>query len=269
MEIKKFKSYVHPYHNVIGIGDRLNGKAVYKYMPINTALLCLQNNTIRFSVPTEWKDPFEKYYYTADYRNVMSNSLFDTRLFALCLTQNRDCEAAWQMYTNDSDKNPCVQFKIYPGQFRRYVEKFVRDRDGKLYEGAVTYKLKDSEILHLYQKKNKNYPFIFADFNFEKYLNLLLLKRPFYEYEGEVRYFICGDKFCFDKNYIDVIIPWSLCLYSVKLPPNCSGCLKAKLEKALELNYNLCREEYRGCYPRKIPPVENTLYASLEPITVE
>ena len=60
MDIRKFKSYVHPYHNLIGIGERLRGKVVYKYMPIKTALICLQNNTIRFSVPTEWKDPFEK-----------------------------------------------------------------------------------------------------------------------------------------------------------------------------------------------------------------
>lgn len=269
MDIRKFKSYVHPYHNLIGIGERLRGKVVYKYMPIKTALICLQNNTIRFSVPTEWKDPFEKYYYTAGYSNVMPNPLFDTRLFACCLTQNSDCEAAWKMYTEDSENNPCVQFKIFPGQFRKYAEKFVRDKGVFLYEGAVTYKLKDSEILHLYQKSNKNYPIVFTNFGPEEYFNLLLLKRPFYEYEGEVRYFIHGDNLCFDKNNVDVIIPWSLCLYSVKLPPNCSDVLKAELERALENNYQLCRKEYQGCYPQRIPPIENTLYAPLKPITIE
>lgn len=238
-------------------------------MPFETALLCLQNNTIRFSDPTEWKDPFEKYYYTADYSNVMPNPQFDTRLFACCLTQNRDCEAAWNMYTEDSDKNPCVQFKIYLGQFRRYVEKFVRDKGMNLYEGAVTYKLKDSEILHLYQRGNKNHQNFFTDFSLEKYLNLMLLKRHFYEYEGEVRYFIHGDKLCLDKKFMDITIPWSLCLYSVKLPPNCSDDLKAKLETALDVNYQLCIKEYKGYHPKKIPSIENSLYAPLNSITIE
>lgn len=269
MDIKKLKTFTHPYHNLFGIGKRLEGKTIYKYMPIENALLCLHNNNLRFSIPTKWDDPFEKYFYTANYDNVMPNPKFDTRLFACCLTQNRDCEAAWKMYTKDSQNNPCVQFKLYPGQFRRFAEKFVRNRGVYLYEGIVSYKLNDSEILHIYQKGNKNYPYIFQDFSLENYLNLMLLKRPFYRYESEVRYFIHGEKLCFDKDYLDVTIPWSLCLYSVKLPPNCSDDLKAKLKTALEYNYRLCIKDFQGCYPQRIPPVENTLYAPLCPITIE
>lgn len=269
MKIGSLKHFTYPYHGLIGIGDRLKGKTIYKYMPIETALLCLQNNTLRFSVPTKWTDPFEKYFYTADYSNVMPSHKFDTKLYACCLTQNCDCEAAWRMYTDNDVKNPCIQFKIYPGQFRRFAEKFVQDKRASLYEGTVSYDLTDSEILHLYQKGNKNYPAFFADFSLEKYLNLMLLKRPFYRYEGEVRYLIHGDKLSFDDDYLDVKIPWSLCLYSVKLPPNCSDELKNKLEIALENNYNLCIKEYPGCYPQRIPPVENSLYAPLSPITIE
>ena len=269
MKIRNLKHFNYPYHNLIGIGKRLKGKSIYKYMPIENALLCLQNNNLRFSIPTKWDDPFEKYFYTAGYCNVMTNPEFDTRLFACCLTQNKDCEAAWKMYTKDSDKNPCVQFKLYPGQFRKFAERFVRDKGVELYEGLVSYKLTDSEILHLYQRGNKNYPTFFTDFSIEKYLNLMLLKRHFYEYEGEVRYFIHGDKLCFDKDYIDVTIPWSLCLYSVKLPPNCSDDLRAKLETALEYNYQLCIKDFQGYYPQRIPPIENSLYAPLKPITIE
>lgn len=269
MDIRNLKTFTHPYHNLKGVGDILKKKVIYKYMPIESALLCLQNDTIRFSIPTKWDDPFEKYFYTADYRNVMPNPGFDTRLFACCLTQNRDCEAAWKMYTKDPDKNPCVQFKLYPGQFRKFVEKFVRDKGAELYEGLVSYELTDSEILHLYQRNNRNYSAFFTDFSLGKYLNLMLLKRHFYEYEGEVRYFIHGDKLCFDKDYIDVTIPWSLCLYSVQLPPYCSDDLKKEIESALEANYNLCIKEYNGYYPQRIPPVENSLYAPLNPITIE
>lgn len=269
MKIRCLKHFTYPYHSLIGIGDRLKGKTIYKYIPIKTALLCLQNNTLRFSIPTKWVDPFEKYFYTANYSNVMSNPKFDTRLYACCLTQNSDCEAAWKMYTNDTDKNPCVQFKIYPGQFRKFAEKVVREKGADLYEGMVNYELNDSEILHLYQKGNKNYSVFFADFSLEKYFNLMLLKRPFYEYEDEVRYMIHGNNLCFDEDYIDVKIPWSLCLYSVKLPPYCSDDLKKKLEEALEANYNLCIKDYKGYYPQRIPPVENSLYAPLSPITIE
>ena len=269
MNIRKIKPFTRPYHNLFGIGDKLNSKAIYKYMPIETALLCLQNNTIRFSIPANWTDPFERYFYTANYDNVMSSPEFDTRLFACCLTQNRDCEAAWKMYTNDTEKNPCVQFKIYPGQFRAFAEKFVIEKGVMLYEGMVSYDLDDYEILHLYQKSNKNYPDIFTEFNLEKYMNLMLLKRPFYKYEGEVRYLIHGDNFRFKHDYLDVTIPWSLCLYSVKLPPNCPDVLRIKVEEALSTNYQLCSEEYRGYYPRKIPSIENSLYAPINPITIE
>lgn len=269
MIIRELKAFSHPYRNLIGIGERLKGKAIYKYMPIKTALLCLQNNTIRFSIPTKWTDPFEKYYYTANYCNVMPNPSFDSRLFACCLTQNNDCEAAWRMYTNDTDNNPCVQFKVFLGQFRRFAEKFVRGKGATLYEGMVSYILNDSEILHLYQKCNKNYSHFFNDFSLEKYLNLMLLKRPFYKYEGEIRYMIHGDSLCFDNDYLDVKIPWSLCLYSAKLPPNCSDSLKKELKEALETNYNLCIKDYQGLYPQRIPPVENSLYAPLSPITIE
>lgn len=269
MNIKNIKQYSYPYHNLYCIGNKPKGKTIYKYMPIETALLCLKDNTFRLSIPTKWKDPFEKYFYTADYKNVMPNSQFDTKLFACCLTKNRDCEAAWKMYTDDPNNNPCVQFKIYQGQFRRFAERFVRDKGVELYEGLVSYKLTDSEILHLYQRGNKNYPAFFTDFSLEKYLNLMLIKRPFYEYEGEVRYFIHGNGLCSNNNYLDITIPWSLCLYSVKLPPYCSDGMKKDLEKALEANYHLCIKEYKGYYPQRIPPVENSLYAPLNPITIE
>lgn len=269
MKIEEIKPYTYPYHNLVGIGDRLMGKVIYKYMPIETALLCLQNNTIRFSIPSKWIDPFEKYFYTANYNNVMPIPKFDTRLFACCITKNSDCEAAWKMYTNDVDNNPCVQFKIYPGQFRKFAEKFIQDKDATLYEGIVRYDLNDSEILHLYQKGNKNYSLFFNDFNLVKYLNLMLLKRPFYKYEGEVRYFIHGGRFNYDKDYLDVKIPWSLCLYSVKLPPNCPNVLKSKLKDALVVNNSLCKLDYPNYFPQRVPHVENSLYAPLDSITIE
>ena len=269
IHIRKFNHFKYPYHNLIGIGDRVYGKTIYKYMSVKTALACLKNNTIRFSTPDNWSDPFEKYYYTANYTNVMPKNAFETRLFACCLTQQPDCEAAWKMYTKDAEKDPCLQFKICIGQFRRHVEKFVKDFNGVLYEGPVNYDMNDKEILHLYQRGNTNYPYVFNDFSIEKYLNLMILKRKFYTYEGEIRYMIQGEKLDYDTKYLDVTIPWSLCLYSIKLPPNCPENVKSELQDAISENYRLCLERYPGWYPQKTPQVENSLYAPLNSIKIE
>ena len=238
-------------------------------MPLKTALLCLQNNNIRFTIPANWKDPFERYFYRADYCKVMPTPAFDTRLFACCFTTNPDCEAAWNVYTDDMDNNPCVQFKIYRGQFQKYADKFVGEKRSTLYTGQVSCKQTENDILHLHQKNNKNYPQFFEGFNLDKYLNLMLLKRPFYNYEYEVRYMIHGGNFDYEKDYLDVTIPWSLCLYSIKLPPYCSESNKQKLKEALNDNYDKCNKDYPLCYPQKIDLISNSLYANLNSVRIE
>ena len=71
---------------------------VYKYMTISTALICLKNNTLRFSLPTtsSWKDPYESRFYSAEYHNLrLGKRDFDRRLFACCVTKNKLSEPAW------------------------------------------------------------------------------------------------------------------------------------------------------------------------------
>ena len=269
MIIHELKPYKHPYASLASIGDRVKGKVIYKYMPFDSALKCLENNNIRFHFPTKWDDPFEKYFFNANYDNVMPNPTFETRLYACCLTQNSDCEAAWKMYTKDYKNNPCVQFKIYLGQFRRFADQFVHGIKGHLYEGRAYYGLSENEILHLYKRRSKNYQVFFSNFNLREYLNLMLLKRPFFKYEGEVRYMVHSETLSFDNDYLDIKMPWSLCLYSVKLPPNCSLDRKNELEAALEANYKLCMKDYKGYYSQRIPPVDNSLYNSLQMLTIE
>jgi hypothetical protein len=271
MELKTLSPFARPYTSLIGIGERIHGKFLYKYMPLSTAIACLNNNSIRFREPYQWDDPFEKIYYLADYSNVMPDPEFDTKLLACCLTNKPNCEAAWRIYSRDSSNDPCVQFKIYLGQFRKFVEKYAKKISATVYEGRVNYGISDYEIRHLYQKIHRLYPVFFKDFNITKYLNLMILKRGYFEYENEIRFFINGHVSY--NGYEDVKIPWSHCLDSVKLPPITDNVqaqkLRTRLEEALENNCELCKTEFPDLHTQVINTKPNTLYERIDPVTIE
>lgn len=271
IQVKQITPFSRPYKNYYGLGERIYKKFLYKYMPLETAILCLQNNTIRFRQPSQWDDPFEKLYYLADYSNIMPNPPFSTSLYACCLTTKSSCEAAWRIYTNDYINNPCVQFKIYIGQFRRFIERHVKEIGGSIYEGLVEYGISDYEIRHLYKKNNRLYPLFFEEFNFERYLNLMMIKRNYFEYENEVRFFLTSSDS--KSRYLDVKIPWSHCIDSVTLPPitdeRLAKAFKEKIENALSLNADLCKRDFPYLYTQKVSTRPNTLYQELEPITIE
>lgn len=265
-----FTPYSRPLKDIIGIGQRIRKHSFYKYVPLDTALKMLENNTVRFQVPTTWNDPFEKLYYTADYSDVMLN-YFDTKLFAYCVTGQSSCEAAWKMYTDNEYTNPCVLFKIYAGQFRRFIQDYiVKDSiGGKLYEGAVRYGLTDSKIRSIGKVCNTLYEYYFADFSLVKYLNLMLLKRAFYNYEQEIR-FMYQPTSIITEDYIDITIPWSHCLYSIQLPPRGNiDSIKKQLQDAVTENKKLCDDKFSIYHHSIIPIIENPLYMDIQSIKIE
>ena len=97
------------------------------------------------------------------------------------------------------------------------------------------------------------------------------LKRPYFEYENEIRFFIMGD--ISDNVYVDAKIPWSHCLHSVTLPPITDSKLAHKfrlqLEEALEKNSETCKKEYDYLYMQVVKTKPNTLYESIDPVTIE
>lgn len=250
--------------NYFRIGDIIKGIFIYKYMNISTAEACLNHNNVRFSYPSRWKDPFEKLFYTANYDNVMPNNKFETSLYAYCVTTNPECEAAWKMYRAEKkenekeEDNPCVQFKIYIGQFRNFIANYVQGI-GDAFEGKVNYSFNGKKILSLINPKNQDYSKLFKPFSFKNYLNLMLLKRPFYKYEEEIRFMIQLDH-VLESEIIDIPMPWSQCLHSIQLPPGCSEINRKRIQKALDNNLNICKREYPQFYYRDIPLKKNTLY---------
>ena len=272
MEIRRFTPFARPRKNLIGIGDRVSSKYIYKYMNLSTALKCLETNTIRFTIPSNWPDPFEKLYYQADYSNVLRSRNFRRDFVACCLTTTENCEAAWKIYTNDYENDPCIQFKIGIGSFRKYMNNYAKSKELMVYEGKVCYDLCDSQICEIAKKSNILHSKFFNAFDTEKFLNLLLLKRKFFAYEDEIRYFAQEEAFS-GARFIDFNIPWCYCLKSVTLPPLSDfkkiKQFKQEVELALDSNLKLCHEKFEDLKVM-LPSVEmNPLYENIGLITIE
>ena len=244
-------------------------------MPMDAAIASLRNNTIRMCSPSTWKDPFEKHFYEMAQRlGKMTDKPFDTALSALCVTTNPHCEAAWEMYSRKpedkecTELNLCVRFKIYTGQFREYLSKFAREMNYKIFEGKVDYSISERQLRSIGNPQNKLTSGFCEDFDLNKYLNLMLLKRQQFSYENEVRFLCSGPSL--GKEEIFIPIPWSQCLYSVQLHSDASDKSRELLRNALEENYRKCLQDYptRRLTLINVPIIENTLYSPVPPIVM-
>ena len=263
--IREFEK-IKKYSNLISIGKRASVVYVYKYMSIKTAEKCLYNNSFMFSIPPAWKDPYESRFYNAKYNQVEKYS-FDKRLFACCVTENKLSESAWRMYKDEPDE-PCVKFCICVGQLRKHLNNFARIHDAMLYEGRVNYSLNDYEIDGLHLRSSKFYPSFFDNFDNKTYLNLMLLKRHLFYYEGEIRYILSGNSLDFSDKYLFVEMPWGMCLSKISMNSDNSDN-KERIKKALETNYDTCVRKYSLQYRPYVPIVIEDIYKPFKPITVE
>ncbi len=256
------------------IGNYAKGGYFYKYMGLETAFLCIRNSNIQFQEPCRWKDSYERLFYNAIIGGSIS-SKSNPITYACCLTNKKDNEAAWKIYSyNAIGLNAhCVQFKINRNKFR---DQLLMATKGKydLYEGVVSYKSK-SDIDGLcssnikYKKKEPElsdlHHIYFDNFNLESYLNLLLLKRDAFMHEQEVRIFLISKaKSKHVKGKCEPIylkINWSEVLEGVLIDSTCS-----KLEKKLLEETIFKHGKYGKCISKslkeKLRPIPYDLYAS-------
>ncbi len=96
-DLNKFSTY----SNLTSVGQRIQKVYVYKYLSVKAAKACLENNTFRFKIPTEWPDPYESRFYGANYR-LVTRERFDRQMYACCVTKNKLSESAWKMYNYDN-----------------------------------------------------------------------------------------------------------------------------------------------------------------------
>ena len=187
------------------IGDITRKRFVYKYMDLESALLSLENGTLRFVEPTNWDDQYEGRFYNAVYydsNNNILNSNLTPFLYATCLSTKQENEAAWVLYAHNRKglAARCVEFKLNIKSLldqitKHVIDSYYSENRMSLYFGNVTY-LTKFDIDNLHKKyvpckpTNDNYHKYFDNFSLKCYLNLLLLKRVTFEHEKEFRIFI-------------------------------------------------------------------------------
>lgn len=108
------------------------------------------------------------------------------KLFATCVTRERNSEASWKVYAGGTGLSQhCLQMEINLVEFRNQLQA----SGFQVEEKEVTYQ-HDGYIESLHQATNSNYPSYFRPFTRRSFISLLSLKRRAYEYEKEVRFFL-------------------------------------------------------------------------------
>ncbi len=265
--IKYFKM-IHKYQDgYYKIGDFAKGsKHYYKYMTLENVLLCLQNSNIWFVEPAKWNDKFENFYYGA---TILGKKCSNNNplLYATCVTNKKDSESAWKIYSDSQNSGShCVELIINRKEFRKQLLN-ARAKESNsntyrplsicydIYEGQVSYE-DEQNILNLYKPKiikeqkeviNKEYLSCFRPFTFENYLNLMLLKRDAFRHESETRIFIVPRKWrnhnhIKNHSHLDIKIDWRSVIEGVRYDSHCSAeeinCLLNEIKKKFKIRKN-------------------------------
>lgn len=234
------------------IGERKKNRYMYKYMDIETAILCLKSNSIQFIEPTEWEDKYESRFYTADYSLITTNKSYTPKLYACCFTFSKASEAAWKTYSYNKSglASRCVQFRINKAKFRKILNKYAQGNQCKVYEGPMNYSHTDYIINQLHLSKSKYHALIFnKSFDLSSYLSLLLIKRQAFYYENEYRFFIIPKIENNDKA-IYPIINWSDIIEEINVDKQCSDI-------EIEILNHYCNEYKLNVISKKFNLYEN------------
>lgn len=269
------------------IGNLDRGK-YYKYMSLETALLCLKNKTLRFVEPSMWEDKYESRFYNANYENVLNGANemeVCPIIYSNCFTCKKNNEAAWKIYTYGKNGlgARCVEFMLNKTKLREQLISNLKDCT--IYEGRVSYIWED-DINTLHQKtirRNKGdkseqnlwFELFFSNFTQKEYLNLMLLKRDAFEHEQEFRIMIVqntsngvkgkkrqkngrvqyGSPLIIDES--DVKINWGQVIQEVRYDDSCTDTEIQLLNEAVKkaIDFHGTDDEWKKdkrcpkCYP--------------------
>ncbi len=242
----------------------LTGGFYYKYMDLETALICLENKSLRFSEPSLWQDNYESRFYNADYGNVLKGKNIKDicpLFYSTCLTGKKNNEAAWKIYTYGKVGlgARCVEFTLDKFEFRKELISFLKNYT--IYEGLVSY-VWEGDVDKMHQKKiiinkksenNPWYDLFFTTFDKREYLNLMLLKRDAFEHEQETRIMLVPNTPTTEKGKkhikkgktiygfpLDVKIDWEKIIKEVRYADSCTDIeiklLKDAVKKAVRFS---------------------------------
>lgn len=237
------------FSNYFSVSKVYSNKTMFKYMNLETALISLENGSIRFSEPDVWRDSFESRFYSADYCNIKHCPAKDTpKLYACCFTYKKVSEAAWTTY-NANQKGlgaKCVQFVINVDAFRKELTKTLSTNDN-IYEGRIDYTIGDSIISQLHTVNSPYYNELRTKFGLEMFLSLMLIKRNSFAHEQELRIFINKDNDntkC--KSSLDIPINWVNVIEKIYLAEDVSKMemkIVVDMCKAKGININLISKQ--------------------------
>lgn len=140
-----------PYENYINLESELD-RPIYRIMPVNRLLQCLEETRLILVPPMKWDDPFENYLLSARvklYSTGETGSMDGMRdkVYAQCWTQHRETDAMWRIYSSDASG---AKVKTTP---RRLLEALKQtDRrfsDIRCFIGKVQYQKKSDLVASL------------------------------------------------------------------------------------------------------------------------
>ena len=267
----------------------------WKYLDLEAALLCLRNGNIRFVEPTRWEDKYEGRFYNANYSNICQDPTEYPFLYACCMSHKPHNEAAWKVYSYGKTGlgAHCVQFKINRSRLRLELAKnadnlrYIAEGNVLYYKEALINDLHKKEIGDKGEKKfNVNYSQFFNQFNFSKYINLLLLKRDYFKHENETRIFLIPEQAPQEKSkesgglhgiHKDIPINWGNIIEEVRIDSKCTNLEYDLLKEAC---HNLLpkfdaengtEDDLRNWQKRKdcLIPIRTDIYGVRKNITIE
>lgn len=274
--------------------ERINS-CFWKYLDLESALLCLRNGNIRFVEPTRWEDKYEGRFYNADYTKVCSEPNEYPFLYACCMSHKPHNEAAWKIYSYGKTGlgAHCVQFKINRSRLRLELIKNAKDL-AIIAEGNVIY-CREEIINKIHEKEidttrgkvpNVNYNNFFNTFDFGKYINLLLLKRDYFRHENETRIFLIPRNAPQEKSKLssgqygipkEISIDWGNIIEEVRIDSKCSSLefdlLKETCYKLLPQfdAETVTEEDLRNWQKRRdrLTPIRTDIYGIRKNIIIE
>lgn len=220
-------------------------RLLYKYLNMDSFVLTLMNG-LQFSQPSsEWPDPYESRFYNAKYSERMRP--FTPRFFACCMTSRDQTEAAWKTYTKEKGlASKGVRLKLRAEPLRKILNEYAQCHNSIVYEGAVTYSFPQYEIDYIHEQGSKINALWFANFELRNFLSLMLVKRPEFYNEEEIRFMIVPKHNINDTDksiYIDLSDKWNDLLDSVVLSPDstpseleCMKCICNKYNISCEVS---------------------------------
>lgn len=248
--------------------EKLSYSKLFKYMPLDTFILSLNNKSLRFVEPIIWSDQYEQKFYRANYHfpNAEQSA---PKVYATCFTRKQNSNAAWKVYSHGTGIGMyCVQLELDVAKLREQLHLSMF----KIFEKRVKYET-EFVICNIHKPQFSLYKQYFSPFNFEHFLDLLSLKRDAYDFEDEIRIFAKPEpsekRNTKGENgeYHDFSISWSEVISKIRVDKKCSLAELHSLQISLlmsGLNPNL-----KGKGSDCLPKIDKSIFSIVKDIDVE